>query len=70
MQMVRGAGMGVPSPRCPPSMLWYCVCNVTMTVMFWYFTDKFMSFINEHVDEDQLLHEIVHLKEVEKVKYF
>ena len=32
--------MGITSPRCPRSMVWYCVANITMTVIWWYFTDK------------------------------
>lgn len=45
LQMVRGAGMGVPAPQSPVSSLWYCIANLNMTAMFWYFTSKVIELL-------------------------
>lgn len=49
LQMVRGAGLGVPAPRCSLSVLWYNIANVTMTVLFWYFTDKVIWVVTKYM---------------------
>lgn len=68
MQMVRGAGMGVLSPRCPPSMLWYCVCNITMTVLFWYFTDKIIGVVTHFNKGNAMIADIANLSEMKMIK--
>lgn len=62
MQMVRGAGMGVLSPRCPPSMLWYCICNITMTVLWWYFTAKIIGVVTHFNKDNSMIDEMSEVK--------
>ena len=68
MQMVRGAGMGITSPRCPRSMLWYCVSNITMTVIWWYFTDKVVWLMAKINEKNLEVENLINLKELKKIK--
>ena len=64
LQMVRGAGMGIPSPRCPRSMMWYSFSNLTMTVIFWYFTDKVIFMIHKVLEKNQQVATFIALKQL------
>lgn len=67
MQMVRGCGLGVPAPRCPLSMLWYNISNVTMTALFLYFTDKVISVINKFMARSRLVENLGSLKGMRRI---
>lgn len=45
LQMVRGCGYGTPTPRSPPSQLFYSLAALTMTAIFTYFTKVFIDLL-------------------------
>lgn len=68
MQMVRGCGLGVPSPRNPVSMLWYNISNVTMSIMFWYFTDRVITLIYKFYEKRSYVDNLANLNEMRQIK--
>ena len=58
MQMVRGCGYGDLSPRNPPSQLFYNIASLTMTVLFFYYTSKFIAiWLRLFEEDDNILEE-------------
>ena len=45
LQMVRGCGYGTPSPRSPPSQLFYSLAALTMMALFAYYAKVFMDML-------------------------
>lgn len=43
LQMVRGCGYGTPTPRNPPSQLFYNSAALTMIALFTYYTKVFID---------------------------
>lgn len=49
-------------------MLWYCVANTTMTVIWWYFTDKVVWLIAKINEKNMEVENLINLKELKKIK--
>jgi hypothetical protein len=50
-------------------MLWYCISNITMTVIFWYFTDKVIWMFTKFYDRNYLVEHLSNLTEMKEIKH-